>query len=317
MTQASLTRVQKLTVDGQSALRLNNGLVQVDVLPELGGKIWNLIHVPSQTQWIWHNPKTALQKVASGASYDDHWAGGWEELFPNDAAGMFQGRNLPDHGEWWSRPWNAEALESASGQSAVRLSLEGSVLRARCEKRIEVAANAAEVTIRYRIENLEDKPIHFLFKQHLAVAVTPEHRLEVPGGLVRPVDLDFSTRLGAEGPFPWPHGLDRKAQLVDLSVLPKPQERHREFVYIERLTEGACGVRDTVTGRSLRLKFSQNTFPFTWLFCTYGGWRDLYTAVLEPCTNMPKDLNEAFRLGNCASLEPGESLTTSVSAILS
>ena len=45
---------------------------------------------------------------------------------------------------------------------------------------------------------------------------------------------------------------------------------------------------------------------------TYGGWRDHFTAVLEPCTNMPKDLETARRAGACAHLEPGEPLECTV-----
>ncbi len=56
--------------------------------------------------------------------------------------------------------------------------------------------------------------------------------------------------------------------------------------------------------------------PYVWFFLTYGGWRGLYTAVIEPCTNMPKDLAEAARLGQSARLEPGEEFSTTVSVAL-
>ena len=47
-----------------------------------------------------------------------------------------------------------------------------------------------------------------------------------------------------------------------------------------------------------------------------GGWRDCYTAVLEPCTNLPKDLTEAVRAGTSARLAPGETFRTSVAVAL-
>jgi hypothetical protein len=52
--------------------------------------------------------------------------------------------------------------------------------------------------------------------------------------------------------------------------------------------------------------------PFVWLFLTYGGWRNLYTAVLEPCTNMPKDLSEAARVNQSAKLDPGKEFKTKI-----
>jgi hypothetical protein len=71
-------------------------------------------------------------------------------------------------------------------------------------------------------------------------------------------------------------------------------------------------VRDTEAGARLRLHFPREVFPYTWLFMTFGGWRDLYTVILEPCTNMPEDLNEAPRQGRCASLAPGATLACAV-----
>ena len=312
MTRVGPCQVQRLTLEGHPALRLANGSIQVDILPSLGGKIWNLLHVPSQTQWIWHNPQVPLGHAKPGTCYDDVWAGGWEELFPNDAPGVVNGRVLPDHGNWWSRSWDSQVMESPVGQSVV-LSLDGGEIDTHCEKRIELDASSSRLTIHYRIENRESKPIQFLFKNHLAVAVTSAHRLELPGGLVTPVDLSFSTRLGSVGPFVWPNGIDAARRPIDLSVLPGPEEKHREFVYVEKLPQGWCGVRDPATGRSLRLEYSLEAFPYTWLFATYGGWRGLYAVVLEPCTNMPKDLNEAIRLGRCARLNPGKIFEATVS----
>jgi hypothetical protein len=60
------------------------------------------------------------------------------------------------------------------------------------------------------------------------------------------------------------------------------------------------------------MHYSLADFPYTWLFLTYGGWRDHFTAVLEPCTNMPKDLETARRAGACARLEPGQKLECTV-----
>lgn len=316
MLQAKECSAEKIAVSGHPAICLQNGIVRADIIPGLGGKIWNLYHLPSQTQWLWHNPKVGLKAVGPADGYDDHWSGGWEELFPNDAPCRFQGRDLPDHGEWWSRGWEAEILESSPAQASVRLVLKSRSMKALCEKRIELTAGSSCLKVYYRIENLESEPIHFLFKQHLALAVTPSHRLELPGGLVWPVDLGFSTRLGAIGPFAWPQGKDKEGRSVDLSVMPAPEEGHREFVYVQDLSEGWCGVYDRATGRRLRLEFKREVFPFTWLFTTYGGWRGLYAAVLEPCTNMPKDLDEAFRLGRCARLNPKQSLETAVGVVL-
>jgi len=103
---------------------------------------------------------------------------------------------------------------------------------------------------------------------------------------------------------------------VDLRVIPAPGQRLQEFVYVEDLPEGWCGVHDRATGATLRMHYDRRRMPFVWLFLAYGGWRGLYTAVLEPCTNLPKDLAEAVRRGQSAWLAPGQEFTTEVSVTL-
>lgn len=297
----------------KAAKRLANEHIEIDVLPELGGKIWNLTRKSTGTQWIWHNPKVPPKAAARDASYDDNWAGGWEELFPNDSLGRFDGRDLPDHGEWWNSVWTWDA--SPDGRSC-RMTLDCTSIKARCEKTIRIG-EGAEVTVAYRIENRENEKIRFLFKQHLAVAVTPDHVIELPGGTVLQVDPGFSTRMTGPGPYPWPDVPGPSGRTEDLSVLPPPEDRHREFVYVNDLPEGWCGVKNTRTGERIRMHFPRDVFPSTWLFMSFGGWRDLYTAVLEPCTNHPKDIASAAEKGFCATLEPGAALTCEVTVELS
>ena len=74
---------------------------------------------------------------------------------------------------------------------------------------------------------------------------------------------------------------------------------------------------DRAADASLRMDYEQRSFPFVWFFLSYGGWRDVYTAVLEPCTNMPKDLAEAVRRSQSARLLPGAAFETTLRVSLS
>ncbi len=291
-------------------MTLSNARVRAEILPELGGKIWSLHDEARRTQWIWQNPRVALHRLDLGSDYDDNWAGGWEELFPNDAPGEFQGRHLPDHGEWWGLRWKWVRVSTTPQEVAIRLARRGVVTPTECEKTVSLTVDQARVTVRYRITNIGSEPIHVLFKQHLPVAISAHHRIELPGGRVTPVDLGFSRRLGEAAPFDWPVGRTRTGEPVDLSSLPRFEEKLQEFVYVSDLPDGWCGVRDSLTGGGIRLHFPQAVFPYVWLFMTFGGWRNLYTVVLEPSTNMPKDLAAAWRAGRCASIAPSAALET-------
>ena len=308
-------RVSSGSVDGFETVVLENPRLRAVIIPSLGGRVWELEDRLCRRQWIWHRPDVSLCASQPGAAYDDVWAGGWEELFPNDAPGEFEGRQLPDHGEWWSMSWN---LTSEIGETAavVRLTADSTIVRARCVKEFRLAHDGATLAVTYRIRSDEARPFHFLFKQHLPIAIVPGCRLSLPGGRVEPVDPRFSTLLQTGDEFNWPHG-GPAGRVVDLQQVPAPSSKRQEFVYVQDLPEPWCGVEDPGASAALRMDFDAGAFPYVWLFLTYGGWRDLYTAVLEPCTNMPKDLADAVRAGQSALLRPGQEFTTTVSVTLS
>ena len=295
-------------------MTLQNDRLRAVIVPELGGRVWELEDRRRGRQWLWHREDVPLAWAPPGASYDDVWAGGWEELFPNDAAGTFEGRRLPDHGEWWTLGWTV--ADAAGGErGVVRLTATSTIVGALCEKEFRLEAGQATLEVRYRIRSTEAQPFHFLFKQHLPIRLTPGCRLQVPGGRVEPVDVSFGTWLNEPAPFDWPVATT-KAAVTDLRVVPPRAAAAREFVYISNLPEAWCAVEDPVAGASLRMDFDRQAFPYLWLFLSYGGWRNTYTAVLEPCTNMPKDLADAVRAGQSARLMPGEEFATTVSVSL-
>jgi hypothetical protein len=308
MNRAIATRTR---VEGHDAVALENDRLRAVVLPGLGGRVWTLEDRARSRQWIWHRDGVPLVACAVGAVYDDVWAGGWEELFPNDAPGAFEGRTLADHGEWWTLAWQAETTLDDDGV-CVRLRSRTRTVNAACEKEFRLPHDSAELRVSYRIRSLEPAPFHFLFKQHLPIQLTPACRLVLPGGTVRAVDSSFGTILPAAGPLPWPADGPRG----DLQCIPPPSSAAREFVYVSDLPEPWCGADDHETGASLRMHFDA-AMPYVWLFLSYGGWRDVYTAVLEPCTNMPKELAEAVRLGQSALLGPGDTFATAVTVRLS
>lgn len=307
-------RVSRGLVGEFETVVLENRLLRAVIVPALGGRVWVLEDLLRGRQWIWHRPGVALKAWPAGTSYDDVWAGGWEELFPNDAPCSFEGRQLPDHGEWWTLRWSITS-ESADRGASVTLRAESSILRARCIKEFHLEDDGARLSVTYRIRSDEERAAHFLFKQHLPIAITPGCRLALPGGRVEPVDPCFSTLLPSGAGFDWPSSPDSGRQ-VDMQVIPPPSSGLQEFVYVSGLPEAWCRVDDADCGASIRLEFDSGVFPYVWLFLTYGGWKGLYTAVLEPCSNMPKDLTEAVRTGRSAMLLPGQELVTTVSVTL-
>jgi hypothetical protein len=291
-------------------ITLENSRVRAVIAPEFGGRVWEFRDLTRDRQWIWRRPGTPLRVATETDRYDEIWAGGWEELFPNDAAGYFEGRRLTDHGEWWRLQWMIDQMQQGANPS-LTLSATTSTPACRCIKHFALQSSPPGLRVSYRIESHESASFHFLFKLHLAVAIESGCTLRLPGGTVTAVDPSFGSLLPGRGPFDW-----SSPEVEPVRSIPHARSDAREFVYITNLPEGWCGIDDPATRASLRLHFDSAVLPYAWLFLSYGGWRDCYTAVLEPCTNMPKDLNEATRAGRSAALEPGGVFETEVTAVL-
>lgn len=272
-----------------------------------GGSITDLRGGVSGDQWLLQEPARREAWPPNHAVYDDVWSGGFEELFPNDAPGEFDGRSLPDHGELWNHPF--DIVDTSTTTLLMRRDCTS--VNAIVEKSIVLDAHGAGATITYRLTNRDRIPLWHLFKLHAAMRVETGDQLLLPGGTVTPVEPGFGA-LSSAGSHAWPiaHGDDGRP--LDLSIVRAASDRFREFVYVSELPAGACGLRRARTGESFVIEYPLSVFPHCWLFITYGGWRDYNTVVLEPCTNRPKDLTAARSAGACAVLAAGETREFSI-----
>jgi len=116
--------------------------------------------------------------------------------------------------------------------------------------------------------------------------------------------------------FIWPHAPGRGGDPIDLRRIPPPTAATAHFYYAVELTDGWCALTDTRTRTGFGLAFDPSILTTVWVFGAYGGWRGLYTTILEPCTGYPYDLETAIQQGTCAHLAPGARLETDVTAVL-
>jgi len=301
------------TYHGFRAVVLENRRLRAVVLPELGAKVWSLVDKAADREVLWHNPRLPPRPVHYGAAYDDWFCGGWDELFPNDAPATAGGDAYPDHGELWSMPF---AWEAAAEAGAVTLTLRrsGVVTNTSVEKRITLRADEPLLRFAYRIANHGPAPLDFLWKLHPALRVSPTARIDLPAGRVL-VDEGFRDRLGVES-FTWPFAPAPGAAPVDVREVPPQEAAACDFYYAVELDAGWCALTDRATRAGFGLVFDPAVFRSVWVFGAYGGWRGLYTAILEPCTGYPYRLEQAIAQGTASRLAAGETLETEVTAVL-
>ena len=288
-------------------VRLENELICLDVLPELGAKVWNLVHKPTGRNLLWHNAHLAPARQAFGAKFDDAWSGGWDELIPNDVpTPVAYGDVLPDHGEVWSQASEWDVLEASDDRVAVRFVSYTRVWPTRFEKTISLCRGDAFCSVQYRYTNLAARPFDFLWNIHPALAVSPATRLDIPArrGLTDPWSTD---QFNGWTEYDWPYAVDRRGEKVDMRFVP-PAGNAADQHYLPDVAAGWYAVTDTQARIGFGMSFPTAVLPHLWLFRPFGGWRGLYTLIVEASNGFPFELAVAQEQGHCGHLGPGETL---------
>lgn len=294
------------TYHGLRLITLENRWLRVQIMPQAGGKIWQITYKPTGVDLLWNNPRIPPRQHAVHTPYDDVWSGGWDELFPVDEESRILGERYPDHGELWTGEWQAEPF-SHQDQAGVVLSFQTPISSIELKKTITLGRDQSGLSFRHLFVNRGPGAFPFLWKLHPAFQVTDHHRIDFPAmQVVR--EPSFAGTLGhAPLQFAWPY-----AGETDLRRVPGIEERQLYFFYGTNLQTGWCALTNTATGLSCGLHFDPGVFPCCWLFASYGGWRNLNVAVLEPCTGYPLNFEALMAAGRQKILNPGQSFSTDV-----
>ena len=197
--------------NGLDGIVLESDEVSLSVFPAAGGKIMDLIHRPSGRNLLWHNPRIGLAATNPGASFDDVWCGGWDEIFPTDPPCADATNSYHDHGDLWIGPWSA----TPDGENALVLERASASLPCVMTKRLEVMGNAVHVS--YRLVNTGYAAFDYMWDIHMAHAIRPGSRIEVPG----------SPEWFPEEPFPGRTGQSG----ADLMTTPEPEGAFTEWLW--------------------------------------------------------------------------------------
>lgn len=253
---------------------LNNGNIELAVVPELGAKIISLKDLRTGRDWMWH-PANGLKLFGNqlGDDFSRSPLVGVDECLPTIVPCSWQGRELPDHGEVWSASWEVDsnAWQSGALKTKVRLKLSPFVF----ERMIELVEN--EIRFNYRLKNLSIRDEAFVWAIHPLLRLQTGDQLELP----------VSTRALLNGTT-W---VDDVA-----SAIPKARQAK---VFAAGVKEGQAAISNQDTGDRLEFIWSVTENNTLGLWLTRGGWHGHHHFALEP-TNADTDvLALAARQNNC------------------
>ena len=277
-----------------------NDYLKFGLAPAAGGKIVSIFNKTLQREFLWTQEGLPLRKLSPGTEYDPHFYGGMDELLPNDIPENIDGIDYPDHGELWTT-----SLEQTVSEECIAVFGKLSLSRLYYKKNIRLDKSSPVIYLDYLIRNESDSIKKFLWKLHPAVRIETGDELVSSAQFAKVVDPAYS-RFKNQEPFQWPW-----IEGTNASIVPdKGSEIDFFFLWEAKMPE-----MNFVSGKKkyqFNIQYDQNIFPYQWYFASYGGFMNLYTAVLEPCSCMPLSVNEAAQLGQCSILKPGEEIVTTV-----
>jgi galactose mutarotase-like enzyme len=262
---------------------LENEHLRVRIGAGRGARVEEFIDKKRKKDWVWRTAEASNADAVLdlSASFDEHWAGGWEEVFPNDAPVELQGLNLVDHGEVWRRNWQQEPqTDKNSASFFISLSTYPALLR----KKFLLDETEAKFTIDYEIESRADKALPFIFKFHPAIRIEAKDKFRFPDSIMVPVAPGFGNILHQKDQVPYQGDLIDEALELD--------GKKREFTRLSKLADPVCSVWNERTQSGLMLEFASQELSYLWVFQSYGGFRNHYVCMLEPTNANHYDLSK-------------------------
>jgi len=286
--------------NGLDIVTIGNDLLQLSIVPALGGKITSLFNKILQKEFLWTNKNLPLKMNKPGDDYDSNFFGGIDELLPNDIPETIDGISYPDHGELWTHPLVHEFSDNKLKLSG-RLGLSGIAYT----KTIHLSPDSPIVHLDYRLINTAKETRNFLWKLHAALKVEQGDKLVTSAAHAKVVDPQYS-RFNKTNEFRWP-----LIEGTDASIVPGKNNK-MDFFYLYDIFTPEMQLLSKDEKTLFAYSYDAKVFPYQWYFASYGGFLDHYTVILEPCTTMPISIAEALEKKQCSILQAGEELVTSV-----
>lgn len=278
---------------------IHTPVLEVTVLPEIGGKIGQIRHRPSGIDLL-VPPRRRYRTLPT----DDPWVGydtsGMDDCFPNLDEGPYpvdpwRGRKLPQMGEWVRGAWQA----ISANDREVTLERAGLLLPYVARKRIHLAHDTT-LRVTYELRNTSSDGFRYIWSAHPLMLAGDSFSLHLNG---RDLPVKTFPDRGKTGHWPLFDGRDLSAEWVPYGTTLK--------AFVCGMTEGWCEL--VTCGRRLRIEFDPTFSPVLGLwFNNYGfaggGQEPFRCIAVEPCTSAT-DVLDALPASDYPILAAGSAAT--------
>ena len=259
-------------------IALESDRLRAEIDPAFGARVTALWDKRAGREWLVTGPREG------GDVYGGAQARGWDECFPTVAPCEDPDwGSLRDHGLLWGRPWKV----AAHGQTIRATFEEGRFAFTRT-----LDLHGATLTALYELESRADRPLPWMWSQHLLLASRPGERILAEGAW---------GWTDGDGAVSWPIEDGR-----DLSLVEGPEAGFARKLYARVPDEARAALFGEEGG--IALEWSGAEAPALGLWIDWGGWPEgapVHQLALEPATAPADDLATARKRNAARVLDPG------------
>mgnify|MGYP002153770477 CR=1 FL=1 len=292
-------------VAGMRGFILENEKVRIVITPEFGARILSLIYKPTETEFVWHNPRVPVMRPTYQPEFED--MSGLFDCVPTCEPCTFKGRKLPLYGEVASEPWRVVRKEKTSRSLSVKMQRKCEVYPLMVHKSLTIVKNQSTLMLDYRLVNLSDELLEYHYSGHNTLNINPNYRVVLPPEVAKVKrGMAVTDRLGKLGDeISWPVTVDRNGNTVDLSKIGQPYEGTGENLYTPKLRESWCAALNESRKEAIGFSFPAQVLPYILVWINHGGYGAYYHIALEPTTGRPDNLETSVNdWKNYAELQP-------------
>ncbi len=323
----------EITFRGMRMMTLENELIRVTVLLDKGADIYEFVHKPSDTDFMWRSPLGVRPSTggldtrpATNGPFSDYYEGGWQECLPNGGrACVYKGCEMGLHGEVWGVPWRHQILEDVPSCVSVRLTCRTPRSPYLLTRTMTVRSNRPVLEIDEELVNESSDTLDLMWGHHPAFGppfLDGSCRLDCSAReVVVDTNVGETSRLPGGSRFAWPIGRTREWEEWDMRIVSPPEDRVAEMTYLTDLDGGWYALTNRARGVGFGMAFDTAVFRHLWCWQNLGGeqdwpfWGRCYVMALEPFSSYPAILTNAIQAGTQLVIEPGARLTTWLRAV--
>ncbi|WP_461206237.1 DUF5107 domain-containing protein [Clostridium sp. DL1XJH146] len=294
----------------------NNGIIQVQIVPSLGGKISSIKFLENGFEFLEQNNLKNYEDTHLYDSFANFSVDGFDDCFPSiqESTEYYNGEKVtyPDHGEIWS-----SSMDTILKEDSIALSMKSSILTYTFSKKISIREQS--VIIDYTIVNTGTEDLEAFYTVHCLTRCEEDMVLNFPKGTKEVLNVCESDVLGEFGSIhKFPETTDIKGKQYRLDrIKPKTAKKCEKYYVLGNLEEGRCGVYYPKSKMMYEMLFDVTKLPYCGFWLTEGGFKDSYNCAFEPSSGFYDSMEVAKENDKFNKIKPNETFEFSLEIVLS